>query len=630
MSGLIKLLVFLAPAFAAAAASFALTPLFRRVALAVGAVDRPDARKVHHEPVTRLGGLAVVMSVTAVLGATCFGLISGGPHLPHELCAGLGLGVLPILAVSIVDDVRRVKAVPKLLAHFLGAGIAVASGITLAPTIHLFGLAIPLGIFALPLSFLWIVGLTNAFNLVDGLDGLSAGLALISAGSLAGVFLLAGQTAMASAALVLAGALVGFLPFNVYPAKIFLGDSGATAIGFCLAGFALRGGSTLSAGFAALLPVIVLGLPVAEAFTSIARRVSRRLSGGTGGVMDADRNHIHHRLLALGISHRRAVHLLYAIGLALAVSGLASVLITTREAGLLLLALLLAGFVGIARLGYDEFAVIKNGLVLRFYDAPVLKRSLFVVFFDLATTSIAVYGAFGLKWDDWGLALHRREAFEMLAFLAPITVLVYWVLGLYRGSWRLASVDDFVRASQGVLAATVGGFVVDRLVSRHPLPASIFVIAGLLALVTSNGARVSYRVLLSSRWRATNRGIPTVIYGAGLGGVATLRELLSNQAAGLRPIGFVDDDAEKSGRSVNGLPIFGTIDVLSETIDRNAVGAVVISSHKVPDARTVLAREICEARGIRLLKMEIRFEPTLSVRDDSGQFPRPDLRVAGS
>lgn len=623
MPGVMKALAFVAPAILAAGASWALTPLFRRLALAVGAVDRPDPRKVHSRPVARLGGLAVVISVALILAAGCLGFLPGGPRLPHELQVGLGIGLLPILVISIVDDIRRVPALPKLLAHLAGAGIAVAAGVSLAPEIHMFGRAIHLGIWAIPLSVLWIAGLTNAFNLVDGLDGLSAGLALISAGSLTGVFLLAGQATMAGATCVLAGALVGFLPYNVYPAKVFLGDSGATAVGFCLAGFALRGGATLSAGFATLLPVIVLGLPVAETMISIARRVMKRVAGGAAGVMEADRDHIHHRLLALGISHRRAVRLLYGVGLALALSGLASVLITAREAGLLLLALLAAGFVGVARLGYDEFAVIRNGLVLRFYEAPVLKRSLFVVFVDLAMTMAAVYGAIGLKWDDWGLTLHRREAFLMIALLAPITVVVYWALGLYRGTWRLASVDDFVRASQGVLAATLSGLFVDRLISARPIPVTIFAITGLLTLVMSNGARVSYRVLVSSRWRASNLGLPTLIYGAGQGGASTLRELMSNSESELRPVGFIDDDFEKAGRALNGFPVLGSIADLEATIERLDARVVVISTRKISESRVSLARKVCEKCGVRLLKMEIRFEPSMIVRDDSGDtLPR--------
>src|SRR5215475_487923 len=150
-----------------------------------------------------------------------------------------------------------------------------------------------LGWLSVPLSLGWIVGVTNAFNIIDGLDGLSAGLALIAAMAMAAVFSFVGQPAMAGAALVLAGALVGFLPYNLHPARLFLGDTGATAIGFCLAAFALRGGSTLSSGFAALLPVLILGLPIADTLIAMVRRTLHRMEHHTGGVFVADRDHIH-------------------------------------------------------------------------------------------------------------------------------------------------------------------------------------------------------------------------------------------------------------------------------------------------------------------------------------------------
>ena len=219
--------------------------------------------------------------------------------MPSHLVTGVGIGVLPILLVSIIDDIRSVRARTKFLAHMLGAAIAVGLGISLSPEVHVLGSALNIGWIAAPLSLLWIVGVTNAFNIIDGLDGLSTGLALISALSMAAVFALVGQAGMAGVSLVLAGALLGFLPYNVHPARLFLGDTGATAIGFCLAAFALRGGSTLSTGFAALLPVFILGLPIADTLIAMARRTLHRMEHQAGGVFVADRNHIHHRLLAL-------------------------------------------------------------------------------------------------------------------------------------------------------------------------------------------------------------------------------------------------------------------------------------------------------------------------------------------
>ena len=181
---------------------------------------------------------------------------------------------------------------------------------------------------------------------------------------MAAVFALVGQAdRWAAVVLVLAGALAGFLPYNIHPARLFLGDTGATAIGFCLAAFALKGGSTLSSGFAALLPVFMLGLPIADTLITMARRTVGRLENHTGGMFEPDRNHIHHRLLALGMDHGRAVLILYGAGLLLASAAFVSVFLNAREAGLFVVALLLAGFVGVHRLGYRRVRVhqARNG-----------------------------------------------------------------------------------------------------------------------------------------------------------------------------------------------------------------------------------------------------------------------------
>ena len=333
---------FILPALVAAALAFGLTPLVARLAVRVGAMDIPDARKVHDRPIPRLGGLAVVASIALVFGGAQW-LPAGHWELPLHLATGLGLGVLPILLVSICDDIRSVGARQKLMAHTLGAVIAVALGISLGPVVHLFGVPIEIGWMAWPLSVLWIVGVTNAFNLIDGLDGLSAGLALIAAASMAAVFAIVGQSNMAGVSMVLAGALLGFLPYNLHPARLFMGDTGATAIGFCLAAFALRGGSTLSSGFAALLPVLILGLPIADTLIAMVRRTLHRMEHHTGGMFQADRDHIHHRLLALGVDYGRAVLLLHAAGLIFAGAALFSIFLNAREAALMVTALLRGG-----------------------------------------------------------------------------------------------------------------------------------------------------------------------------------------------------------------------------------------------------------------------------------------------
>jgi UDP-GlcNAc:undecaprenyl-phosphate/decaprenyl-phosphate GlcNAc-1-phosphate transferase len=601
------LLLLLLPSVAAAAIAFALTPLVARLAVVLGAIDMPGDRKIHDRPIPRLGGLAVVSAI-AIVGFASRWYFHSRWRVAPELAFGVGLGVLPILAVSIVDDIRSIGAWPKFLAHIIGASIAVAAGVSFGANVHLLGMTIHLGWLAIPLSVLWIVGVTNAFNIIDGLDGLSAGLALIAAISMAAVFALVGQPTMAGAVLVLAGALAGFLPYNVHPARLFLGDTGATAIGFCLAAFALKGGSTLSSGFAALLPVFIMGLPIADTLIAMARRTVVRLEGRHGGVFVADRNHIHHRLLASGIDHGRAVLILYGVGLIFAGAAFISMFLRMREGSLFIVGLLMAGFVGVNKLGFEEFAFIRKGTVLKMYDAPVVKRSMFVVFADVGMAVLAAYLALGLKNDAWSIGAMRAPFLSLAGTAVPLTVLVFWRLGLYRRDWRLAGVNDLMRASSATLAVTMLTLARHIIWSPTDQSFTVFLIYGLASMVLVTGSRASYVLLLISQRRASNRGTPVLLYGAGVGGVAGVRELFAQPETGLRPIGFIDDDRRKCGKLVLGLPVLGSSANLASIIRSHDVRAVLVSSSKIGPERAARAKSICERSGIRMFKLDIRLE----------------------
>jgi UDP-GlcNAc:undecaprenyl-phosphate GlcNAc-1-phosphate transferase len=604
-----RVLFFVLPGLLAASISYLLTPATRILSLKLGAIDRPGPRKIHDVPIPRLGGLAVVSAMAVALVPLCFFSFPLVQPLPEGLCAGLALGLLPILAISLRDDIRPIRPIPKLLVHFVGATVAIAFGIRLGDEVHLFGHVARIGYFAIPLSLLWIVGLTNAFNLIDGLDGLSAGLALISSLSLAGVALVVGRHGMASASLVLSGALLGFLPYNLYPAKVFLGDAGATAVGFTLACLALRGGSTLSAGMAVLIPIVVLGLPIAETSVSVLRRLLRgqERTGTRGRVLEADHGHFHHRLIALGIGHRRAVHLLYSVGLVLAGCGLASMFLTTRKAALLFATLLCASFIGLARLGYDEFAIIRRGLVLRFYEAPVLKTALFPVFFDLGLVVLALYAAIGLKYDDWLISASRVLALRLLSLLPAITLAVFWACRLYRGTWRHVSVEDLVRSSTAVVISASGAFVIYRLFLDEGMQFSFVVIYALVLLVLVNGSRSSFRLLNHWRERGSGDGDLVLMYGSGHGGTLALREALSNRDLGIRPVGFIDDDPEKAGKYVNGYPVLGSLQTLPAVLRSWKIKGLVVATDKIPSENLRAAKTICDREAVWVMRFSIGF-----------------------
>jgi UDP-GlcNAc:undecaprenyl-phosphate GlcNAc-1-phosphate transferase len=607
----------------AAAVACVLAPLAARLAVKVGAVDIPDERKVHDRPVPRLGGLAVVAAiVTAFAWARWLSAERWQPSL--HLMAGIGFGILPIVLVSITDDIRPVGARKKFLAHLAGASIATSLGISLAPVVHLFGSAIDIGWIRWPLSVLWIVGVTNAFNLIDGLDGLSTGLALIATVTMGAIFALIGQAEMIGVSLVLAGALLGFLPYNLHPARLFLGDTGATAIGFCLSAFALRGGSTVSSGFAALLPVFILGLPIADTLVAMLRRTLRRLEHHTGGVFVPDRDHIHHRLLALGIDHGRAVWTLYAAGLALAGAAFLSVFLNTRQAALIVTALLLAAIVGIKRLGYDEFAFIRRGTVLKIYELPAVKRGFFVVLIDVGVAFVAAYVAVGLKTDVWTVLAGTGPVVEIATLLAPVTVAIFWWRGMYRGSWRVAGLQDLTRVLVAEAIATPVGALLIELLSANQYALSLFGIYGVVSLLLTASLRASYVILEHTTLRSSHQGVPVLIYGAGRRGVAAVRELFQHPASGLRPIGFIDDDRANHGKVVSGLPVLGTGRELERALDRSGAGGILIASEKISSAQIERAADTCRRRHVNLFRLDIRVERVIEDEEQEVTVPHPE------
>lgn len=576
-------------------------------------MDAPGPRRVHDTPIPRLGGVAVVSAIVIVVGFSAFVFPWGLDWAGRATTLGPIAGLIPILVVSIRDDIRHVRALPKFLAHLAGAGVAMWFGVLLPPTVQLFGYSIHLGWMVWPLSALWIVGVTNAFNLVDGLDGLAAGLGLISCAGLAAVLIISGRPTNASAAIMLGGSILGFLPYNLHPARVFLGDSGATAIGYLLACLTLTSSTRLSAGLATLLPVLLVGIPVADTLVSIVRRTISRLENGQGnGIHEADRNHIHHRLLALGLSHRRAVYTLYGIGSLMAGLALLSLLLTQQQSGLLLLGVLLAGFLGLQRLGYGEFALVRRGVALRVYDLPMLRRPFFAVFVDITLIGLSLYVSVALKLDSWSLSGKHDLIVSALSLLVPAQVTAFAVFGAYKGSWRLAGVHLFLRLSLAIVSASLMSLLLSVAAGFSTVPLSLFVIYAFVALAVTTGTRLSYRLLDHARVLTTQKGTPALIYGAGLGGSAAVREMLSNPAAGLRPVGFIDDNPVRMGKQVNGFAIICGVDGLAEAIAKTGAGAVVISSQKVPDERVLQAQQTCESAGARLLRMNIGFEPAAS------------------
>jgi len=294
--------------------ALALTPLVRRLAPKIGGVDLSGQsfRKAHAESIPRLGGVAIVIAFYVPLIGLLLVDSGMGVLFKQDLAKTLGLmvGGLPIVALGIYDDTAGAGAIRKLMVQVLVALSLYVIGFRIGIVSTPFGFTLPLGIFALPVTVLWIVGLINAMNLIDGLDGLAGGVAFFAGAATLAVAYFNGNHLMMLFMATLCGAVAGFLIFNFNPATIFMGDTGSMFLGYVIAVTSLQTSTKGAATVALMTPVLALGLPIMDTLVAVARRALRGQA-----LFQGDRDHVHHRLIALGLTHRQAVLVLYAVSL---------------------------------------------------------------------------------------------------------------------------------------------------------------------------------------------------------------------------------------------------------------------------------------------------------------------------
>jgi UDP-GlcNAc:undecaprenyl-phosphate GlcNAc-1-phosphate transferase len=321
--------------FSSAALALFLTPVIGRGSTLLGLVDAPGGRKVHAHSVPRLGGLAVVAAASLALILVPAFLADARQPLLWPSLQPLILGGLLIFAAGLVDDVRGLGPAPKLAIEFLGAGVVMSSGL-LIERITILGATWTLGWLALPVTAAWLVGVTNAFNLIDGVDGLAPGIAALAGAACGAILIVRGHAPEAMLLAAFVGAMLGFLVYNFAPASIFLGDSGSLVAGFLLAATAIAGWQKGATALASAVPLLIFALPIGDAASTLMRRAFARPAAGRsiGSVLrhiaSPDREHIHHRLLALGWSVRRTVIILYAVTALLSILALATAQVDGR------------------------------------------------------------------------------------------------------------------------------------------------------------------------------------------------------------------------------------------------------------------------------------------------------------
>ncbi len=530
-------------------------------------------------------------------------LTNSGQNLLKERWSILA-GILVMFCIGVYDDFKRLSPPVKLAFQIVAATLVIFFG---GNTINFFRWPIA----NILLTFLWLVGITNAINLLDNMDGLAGGVAFIAAGFLSVFFWKTGYPELLVLSLALMGSILGFLVFNFPPAKIFMGDSGSMLLGFSLAALAVARRTQASNVFAIVgVPTLVFLLPILDTGLVSITRILRGQSPAMGGT-----DHTSHRLVAFGLSEKQAVLVLYGIAI---VSGLASIGLEAWDYDLSLvliplLLIILSLFVAyLARMKVVAPGQNHQNGITRWIINLTFKRRIFELIFDLLIIGISYYLAF---WTRYGLNM-TSASMSLFLLSWPITLGIayatFYIMGVYKGVWRYIGVNDLVRyVGAAVISGGVSWLAIRLIFSSQPYTGDVFLLFSLFLLIGLAGSRSSFLVL--DRFYARRLGGAqkenVVLYGAEDAGEIALRWILRNPAIGYCVIGFLDDDELKWGSNIHGVDILGGLSKLEQLIKEREVGGVIVTSESWLDSP--LGEKLsatCRDNGIWLRVLRLEFE----------------------
>jgi UDP-GlcNAc:undecaprenyl-phosphate GlcNAc-1-phosphate transferase len=609
----------------AALISLAVTPPVIKFAVKIGAIDRPDSRKIHSIPTPRLGGVGIFISFLSALVIIQYfypeaKIYTSNDPLKFFLPA---VSLTLILITGICDDIKNLKPGEKFLLQIIAATLVCLSGIKISSIMNPFtGELIAAGIFSYPLTILWITGITNAFNLIDGLDGLAAGIAVIAALTIFAISLINHDLTSAVTGIVLAGSLFGFLHFNFNPAKIFLGDSGSLFAGFSLAVLSIQSSTKGSTAFSIIIALLALGVPIIDTLLAISRRILKWFLPGESSHIPVvkklhsmflpDKRHIHHQLLASGFSQRAAVLLLYLVSSAL---GVCAVLISTGSlnASFIIVGLVIFLIAVTKKLGYKEMALFRNGIFLKFYNGSILKHPALQFVFDLLSIPVAFLFAYYLTVSTQMTVFFDPGYREVIAavIIMIIQMITFVTGGLYKRKIVLLGLGDFLQILRVVFIAVLISALYMNFTPFLSAASRMNVLMmidfySLISLVA--GSRILFHALNYLFKRDSYEGKKILIYGADWMGMIALQTLLQIKKLKKVPVGFIDDDPELEGKFLNGYPIFGGHWKLEGLVNKRVFDEIILTKENPDIEAFKRVRAITEKYKLPFHISRINFE----------------------
>ncbi len=633
LESLIKYPFIFAVAYALA---FSLTPVMIWLAPKIGMVDVPDARRVHKRITPRGGGLAVIIAFH-VSYLVFFGLLPGFTiQLNFDWwIAFLGASTI-LLVTGLIDDGIGLNPLVKLAGQTAAALVLVlgsGSGFN-----QLLGMELPYWM-NVTLTLLWYLAFINAFNLIDGLDGLCSGLAMIGAIGLGVSYVILRRSADMLPTLALAGACLGFLRYNFHPAKIFLGDTGSMFLGLALASFALETGGKSTVVVTLGVAVLAAGVPLFDTLLAIWRRSVRKLVGGNeaGGVMGADKEHLHHRLLSSGLSQRKVVMLLYVGSSSLVFAGLLSLMAGSMALGVYLLILILALYVVVRHVAHIE--IWDTGVAIaRGIRTPKTRYlgTIVYVLWDIFAISAALAIAFKLVPVielDQTIGTKEEWIRKFPYWIFPIFASLFFGK-VYRRVWSKAGTQDFLALQLSILVGwivlvaglifTLGGWDIQML-------GRLTIFGGVLyaLIVTSRSAsQIVHTVMLTiarTKRDSSAVSIRVLVYGVSERSLLFLRRIEyidAQHAAGFKVVGLLDDDLNLRKRLVKGHEVVGALDDLGYILQSQQVDRIMVTCELTEEHKEHLL-EIAGKHGIMVTEWNVEQQVLLEEGTNAPQEDEP-------
>ncbi len=604
--------------------SLMLTPICRALAVRLGMVDRPSARRINKTPIPRGGGLAIFFALAATfyVGGDMLDLFLvpsvSTLHRLMALSAALCL-------LGLADDKFSLPPFVKL-----GGQVAVALGAWFWAHVS-FAAHYPMLPMWLdcPFTVFWIVGAINAFNLIDGLDGLATGLASIAAVGMAGALFFSGQPENTLVYFAFLGACLGFLRYNFNPASVFLGDTGSMFLGFSLATMPLAAGGSNSLFVSLGVPILAMGVPIFDTALAILRRVVRALlrqmSGAEAGnthVMAADTDHLHHRILRQFVSQRRAALVLYGLAFLFVAIGLGGLALKGRAVALYIVGFIVAAtvlFRDMRRIELWDTGRLLNAVAREKHSGVLRRRQMLRVPARLVLDILVLVGVWILSALTMSIPLTEAALRRGLAIHTIPVFLCLVFFRAYQTVWSRAQLSNYVRL---VMAVVIGTGLAVATIEFAQLPHSnlfmfscLYVALAILALVATRVLRAVVRdffyALDSGHLSDASGSVRTVVYGAGLRYRAFRRELVrsvGNDANRRVIVGLLDDDMLLRNQYIGGIRIFGTLEQAPAILPRLKADLVVIACKMTP-ARRAAAHRILSACNIPVVEWTFAEKP---------------------